>query len=107
MTNVLAGLQHDRWILLLACQVVEVDHQLEMRMPDGLDELQALARRIDDVRFLPAQRFDRDRDARGLCLGRNAPAEVDELLPGFGLVESLGDLPCAAAAEDDDLGAEP
>ena len=98
--------EDDRRVLLLAGQVIEVDHQLEVRIRDRVHQLEPFARGVDDVGLLLPERLDRDGDAVRARLDRGAPAEVDELLEGLVFRESVGHAPGAAAAEDDDLDAE-
>ena len=74
---------------------------------DRLDERQPLGRGVDDVGFLTSKRLDDDRDALRPCFRRDAFPEVHELLERFFLRESFGDSPRAAAAEAEDLHAEP
>jgi hypothetical protein len=56
----------DPRILLFAREMVEVDHQLEVRVTDRLDELQSLGRGVDDAGLLPPERPDRDGDGVAL-----------------------------------------
>jgi len=101
VTDMRGGPDHDLGILLLARQMIEIDHQLEVRVVDRVDQLQSLAGGIDDVRLLPPQWLDRQRDAVRLRLRRDPLPEVHQLLERFALVESLGHAARAAATEHD------
>src|SRR3712207_9003481 len=57
--------------------VIEVDHQLKVRVVDGLDQRQPLRRGVDDVGLLPAQRLDGDGDAVRAPF-RRGPARSEE-----------------------------
>ena len=75
-------------------------------MIDRGDQLEPLRRGVDDVGFLLAQRLDRDRDVVRSRFVGGSTAELDQLLEGLVLWKPVGHAARAAAAEDDDAGAE-
>ena len=86
--------------------MIEVDHQLEVRIVDRVHQLESFRCGVDDVGLLPPERLDGDRDLVAARLCRGAPPEVDELLERVLLRKPVGHTTRAAAAEHDDLDAQ-
>src|SRR5262245_5624834 len=96
----------DTRILVLAGEVVEVDHQLEIGVVYGLDELETLGGAVNNVGFLAPERLDGNGDAPGPRQRRDALPEVDELPGRLVVGEPFRHAPGGAAAEHDDPDAE-
>ena len=93
-------------IFVLAGEVKEVDHQLKCGVADGLHQLEAFRRRVDDVGLFPPQGLHGDGDAAAPREGRDAASEVDELAERFPLRETVGHASGPAAAEHHEADAE-
>ena len=107
MAQDVLGFDDDRGIFLLARQMVEIDHQLEVRIADRLDEGKSLGGGVDDVALLAPERLDEHRDAARPRLRSDPLAEIDELRERLVLAEPVGHAARAAAAEDERLDTHP
>src|SRR6185437_9554833 len=95
-------------VFVFRSEVIKIADDVDLGMVRIDGELIGFGRRIDDIRFLMAQRFDADHEPVILLYDfvAHATKKILQLRPGLFARESFGNLPRSATAKDHDLRAK-
>ena len=86
--------------------MIEIDHQLDVRIVHRIHPCESLGGVVDDVALLLAQRFDRDGDVSRPRFRCDPFSKVDQLLKSLLPGESLGNLARPTAAKNNQAHAQ-